>query len=62
MLLGETDKGKRGTEGGIEVIESNGDVRGGRTSTGRSEVGGGREAQLGSRVEFAANEHLRLLI
>jgi hypothetical protein len=44
------------------VIESNGDARGGRPSTGRSEVGGGERGAVGSRVEFAANEHLRLLI
>jgi hypothetical protein len=47
-----TDKDKRGA---VEVIESNGDVLGGKRGTGRRESGGGRveRVAVGSRVEFA---------
>lgn len=47
-----TDKDKRGT---VEVIESDGDVLGGKRETGRRESEGGRveRVAVGSRVEFA---------
>ena len=47
-----TDKARRG---GVEVIESNGDVLGGKRETGRRESEGGRveRVAVGSRVEFA---------
>jgi hypothetical protein len=53
-VLGGTDKGKRGDREQRRCT-------GGRRETGRSEVGGGERGGVGSRVEFAANEHLRLL-